>query len=233
MFKKRKITVLSIFFSGILISSLFSLNIGSRVDVSASTTPDYLLGNVSLNNLTPTQTTEITDKVVNYTKTIVEKANGNLTKMSLLVTDDMTKRNIISENDKQELNSFISSLDQIKNTSNLTLINEEISSNLEGLTSNSSNPIMVALKSGLNHLTPSCDSIGVDLSTGVCILMSGNATGMPNDNLTLGNTGLPPMTIGSNDQPERFGKCLIEIGVGGITYGGIGAAIGLGQCLAQ
>ena len=30
--------------SGILISSLFSLNFGSRVDVSASGAPDYLIG---------------------------------------------------------------------------------------------------------------------------------------------------------------------------------------------
>ena len=188
---------------------------------------------MSLNNLTPTQTTEITDKVVNYTKTIVEKANGNLTKMSLLVTDDMTKRNIINENEKQELISFISGLDEIKDTNNLTRINEEVSSRLEALANNSSNPTMIVFKSGLKHLTFSCDDIGVDLSTGVCILMSGNATGIPNNNLTLGGPGLPPMTIGSNDQPERFGKCLIDIGVGGITYGGIGAAIGLGKCLAQ
>ena len=42
--EKRKVTVLSILFSGILISSLFSLYFGSRIGVSASGAPDYLLG---------------------------------------------------------------------------------------------------------------------------------------------------------------------------------------------
>jgi hypothetical protein len=66
-------------------------------------------------------------------------------------------------------------------------------------------PIIVTLRNNLKQLTPSCEAGGVDLASGVCILMSDNATGIPSNNLTGGRDGLPPMTVAmDSDNKLKF-----------------------------
>src|SRR5918995_146434 len=151
MFKKEQDIILSILFSAVFISLLFSLNSGSRINVSASGAPNYVLGNQSLsNNLTASQISELSDQIVNYTKPFVQKSGDNLTLMNMLLINDLESRNIINATDKQELLSLNNALGGIKPTSNLTLIDEEVSSLLEEMATNSSNPLIVTLKSELN-----------------------------------------------------------------------------------
>ena len=192
MCRKNQNIDLSIICSGILIS-LFSLILGSSVYVYASTTPDYLIDNLSINNVTASQILEINDKIVNYTKHFVKESKGNLTKMNMLIFDDLEKRNIINEKEKQELLSLDIALSKNKPTSNLTLIDisnltlidRNVSSLLEEMVSNSSNPLLVTLKSTLKNKIH-------DIGTNVGTLIAGNGTG----NVTGGITGLPPLTIG-------------------------------------
>jgi hypothetical protein len=97
----------------------------------------------------------------------------------------LENRNIINEEDKQELLSLNIALSESTPTTNLTLINNDVSSLLEEMATNSSNPMLVTLKSDLKKKIN-------DIGTNVGILIAGNVTG----NVTGGITGLPPLTIG-------------------------------------
>jgi hypothetical protein len=80
-------------------------------NVSAQDAPDYLLGNLTLEkNPTEEQTQEALDKVKNYTSTMLKEANGNDTKLTVLLFEDMAKRNIIDEDAKQGFLAFVASL---------------------------------------------------------------------------------------------------------------------------
>ncbi len=169
------------------LTPLIALNLGSSVDdVNASTNPNYLVGNLSLsNNLTTSQVLEISDKITNYTKYFVQESNGNLTKMNILLIDDLENRSIINEKDKQELLSLNIALNEFNPLGNLTLLDRDVSSLLDETVTNSSNPMLVTLKSDLNKKIH-------DIGTNVGTLISGNGT----HNVTDGLTGLPPSTIG-------------------------------------
>jgi hypothetical protein len=178
MFTKNQSRDISITLGSIL-ALLFTLFCGSGINVSASvaTAPNYLLGNLSLNtNLTAPQILDFTDKITNYTNQFIQESNGNLTKMNILLIDDLQKRNIINENDKQELLSLNTALGEIEPTNNITLINSDVSSLLEETVTNSSNPMIITLKSDLNKKIR-------DIGTNI-----GGLGGIP---------GLPPLTIGS------------------------------------
>jgi hypothetical protein len=185
LFRNNQTRNILVIFGGIL-ASLFALSSVDDNSASASTTPDFVLDNLSLsNNLTTAQILENGDKITNYTKHFVQESKGNLTKMNMLLIDDLENRSIISEQDKQELLSLNDALGKVTFPNNLTLIDREVSSHLEVLASNSSNPIVITLKSDLKK---KIHDIGTDFGT----LIAGNLTG----NVTGGNTGLPPMTIG-------------------------------------
>jgi hypothetical protein len=218
MFRKNQSMDLSIMFGGIL-ASLFMIYFGSSINVSASVsaTPDYLIGNLSLNNVTTSQVLEISEKIANATKHFVQESKGNLTRMNILIIDELENRNIINEKDKQELLSLNDALSTIKPTNNLTLIDRDVSSLEEEMTSNSSNPVIVTLKGDLKR---KIHDIGTDVGTLIAGNVTGNLTGNVTGNLTgnvtgnltgnvtgnltgnvTGNltdgiTGLPPMTIG-------------------------------------
>lgn len=209
MFKEERTMVLSIIFGAIVISLLFSINFGSRINVSASTAPNYLLGNSSLNtNLAAPQLLELNDKITNYTRHFIQESNGNLTKMNILLIDDLQKRNIINEKDKQELLSLNIALGEIEPTNNITLINSDVSSLLEETVTNSSNPMLITLKSDLNKKIR-------DIGTNI-----GSLGGIP---------GLPPLTIGSFwDDEHRSLRLTLGCQAAGTAVSGpaIGSYIG-------
>jgi len=87
--------------------TFFTLN----VNVSAQDAPDYLLGNLTLErNLTKEQRQEIIEKVTDHLRTVKKEANGNITKLNMLLIEDLAKRKIIDAEAKEDLLSFISSL---------------------------------------------------------------------------------------------------------------------------
>ena len=95
---------------GSVLVSLFAL-FAPSVSVSAQDAPNYLLGNLTFEkNPTKEQIQEAVDKVKNYTNTMVKAANGNETKLSMLIIEDLTKRNIIDENAKQGFLSVIATI---------------------------------------------------------------------------------------------------------------------------
>jgi hypothetical protein len=163
--------------------------------------------------------------VANYTKTMREKANGNITQMNILMIEDLEKRNIIDQKDEEGLLSFVASLNP-KPTNipgNLTaLINETTTDSIEALeeiASNSSNVNVITLVGTLKNRVN-------DIGTNTATLISGNGTG--------GISVLPPVTIDlspENNMRFRMGFCMAATIAGGITYGGIGAAVMAGQCI--
>ncbi len=93
-----------------VLALLFTL-FATSVSVSAQDSPDFLLGNVTLEkNPTKEQTREAIDKVSNYIDSMKKEANGNETKFSVLIIEDLAKRNIIDEEAKQGFLSFIANI---------------------------------------------------------------------------------------------------------------------------
>ena len=106
----KSIRIYSPVIFGSVLASLFTL-FALSVNVSAQDAPDYLLGNLTFkSNLTKEETQEVVDKVTNYTTTMLNAANGNETKLSVLLFEDLAKRNIIDEEAKQGFLSFIASI---------------------------------------------------------------------------------------------------------------------------
>jgi hypothetical protein len=109
MFSNNTRTLLPIIL-GSVFTTLFAI-CGLSVNVSAQNTPDYLLGNLTLErNLTSEQRQEVIEKVSNYISTMKKEANGNITKLNVLLIEDLAKRNIIDEEAKQGLLSFIAAI---------------------------------------------------------------------------------------------------------------------------
>jgi hypothetical protein len=95
---------------GTIMASLFTL-LSLSVDVSAQDAPDYLLGNLTLErNLTKEQRQEIAEEVTEHLNSMKKEADGNVTKLNVLLIEDLANRNIIDANGKDNLLSFISSL---------------------------------------------------------------------------------------------------------------------------
>ena len=79
--------------------------------MSAQDAPNYLFGNLGLeSNLTREKLQELGDKNTNYTSTMLKEANGNDTKLNVLLVEDLAKRNIIDEETKQGFLSFIANI---------------------------------------------------------------------------------------------------------------------------
>jgi len=95
---------------GSVFTSLFAI-VGLSINVYAQDSPDLLLGDLALKtNLTKEETQEVVDKVTNYTSTMLKAANGNQTKLEMLLIEDLAKRNIIDEDAKQGFLSFIAKI---------------------------------------------------------------------------------------------------------------------------
>jgi hypothetical protein len=200
MFSNNTRTLLPIIL-GSVFTSLFAI-FGLSVDVYAEEEPEYVLGNLTLKgNLTAAQAIEASDKIANYTNTMFEKSKGNLTKLNMLLIDDLLGRKIISEKDKQELVSFTTDLNKITPTGNLTIAGGNVSSLIEDFASNSSNPILITIKETLKKKT-------------------GPVPGIP---------GLPPLTIGGTFiEPTKFGVGCAMVGTA--AYGLAGLVIALQVC---
>lgn len=94
---------------GSVLASLFIL-FGPTISVSAQDAPDFLLGNLTLEkNPTKEQTQEAIEKVSKYLDSMKKEANGNKTKFSVLMIEDLAKRNIIDDDAKQSFLSLIDS----------------------------------------------------------------------------------------------------------------------------
>lgn len=213
-----------------MLSSMFALNFVSNTSVSASNTPDYLFGKISNGNLSAAQATELIDKVVNYKKSLLEKSNGNLSRMNTLLLDDLEKRNIINETDKQQILSLNTALNEMKPTSNFTLLNKNLSTQIENLATNSSNPVMVGLKDILkrNICTP---IIGIDEN--VCLpLVLANSALTSSNNLTNRTSGLPSMTVNHIINNSGYNYLVWEhcMMLATLTYGGVGMLEGAAMC---
>lgn len=95
-----------IIFGSILVSLFALFALGGNV--SAQNEPDYILGDLTNEkNLTKEKKQEIFDKIANYWNTMKKEANGNGTKLNVLIIEDMAKRKIIDDDAKQAFLSFI------------------------------------------------------------------------------------------------------------------------------
>lgn len=208
-----------------LLVSLFTL-FAASVNVSAQDAPDYLFGDLTFErNLTKEQSQEIIDIATNYSNTMLKEANGNITKLNVLLIEDLANRNIIDEEAKQGFLSFVANLpipptETIPGTSpgNLTIPGnvtlpgnntdflkdlEASSTLLDGIAKNNSDSQVVTLMTSI--LKKKVTDIGTDIS--------GNGT----------DTGLPPVPI-FDVTPGEFGKAVVCAMV--TTIGGVS---GLGQ----
>jgi len=121
--------------------------------------------------------------------------------------------------------SFNFALNQIKPTSNFTLLNKDITTRLENLAKNSSNPVVAGLKNILNRDT--CTPI-IGINDKVCFPLLANTTNLTPNNLTNGTSGLPSMSV-SNNIYDALGASAC-IFAGALLYGGVGELIAWSQC---
>lgn len=175
---------------GSVLASLFTL-FALSVNVSAQDAPDYVLGNLTLEkNATKEQTEEVINKVSNYLDNMKKEANGNQTKLNVLLIEDLAKRNIIDDDAKQDFLAFIARIPKppmegLPGTlpGNLTIPGntdffkdpDASSAMLDDIAKNNSDSQMVTL------ITDIIKKRGTDIG----IFVSGNVT----------DTDLPPMTI--------------------------------------
>jgi hypothetical protein len=213
MFGEIQKVRLSIIFGSVLVL-LFTL-IAPSVNVSAQDAPDYLMGNLTLNSkLTTEQVKEIGDKIANYTGTMLKEANGNITKMNVLLTEDMAKRNIIDQEAKEDLLSLVASLTAGNLTKgNVTDILKDLNTSsalLDEIAKNNSDSQTVSLMSEI--LKKRITDIGN--------AVSGNVT----------DVEVPTMTFMSDG--AYLGALYGCEAVGLITYGFTGAMVAVQVCAA-
>lgn len=201
---------------GSVLASLFTL-FAPSVNVSAQDAPDFVLGNLTFEkNVTKEQRQEIIDKTSDYINTMLKEADGNLTKLNVLLIEDLAKRNIIDEDAKQGFLSFVASLPKPPmetppgtlpgdltipgNTTDFLKDLDTSSALLDEIAVNNSDSQIVTL------MTDILKKRGTDIGT----LVSGNGT----------DTG--PVTIGTFDNVtvEEFGKAAACAFIGGATSGG-------------
>jgi hypothetical protein len=214
---------------GSVLASLFTLFTLS-VNVSAQDAPDYLFGNLTFEkNLTKEQLQEIIDKGRNYTSTMLKAANGNETKLNVLLIEDLAKRNIINEEAKQGFLSFIANMPKppmgslpgtgpgnLTLPGNVTLPGNSIDF-LKDLDANSVLLDEIAKNNSDSQTVTLMTDILKKKVTDIGIFVSGNGTDM----------GLPPVTISSFVTPGQFGKAVLCASL--TTLGGISGA-GVAVC---
>ncbi len=220
MHKNIQTKNLLITFGGIL-ASLIVLNLGSSVDdVNASTNPDYLLGNLTSDPSMPQAILigNLSEQSANILMSMRDQANGNLTKLDMLLLDEMEKRNMINSEDRQGLQTLLFGTMNIDPSINLTMVNREVSSLVDSATKNTSNPTLTSLLSTLKHVTP-------DIGTNTGTLISNNVTN--------GTLGLPPLTIDASSTLDGIIKnaktqtCGV---VGWVVGEGVGTAAAFNAC---
>jgi hypothetical protein len=220
MFRNNQTRNLLITFGGIL-ASLLALHLGSSIDdVSASTEPDFMLGNVSTSLTMPqaSQLGNLSEQDLNLLSEMRQESNGNLTKLNMLLLDEMERRNIINNVEKQELLTLVVGTANINPTNNLTIIDNEVSSMLDTVGRNTTNPTVVALKSTLGRI--------VDLRPDIIVPSNGT---LSSGNITGGISGLPPLTIDASSTLagiEKNAKVQTCALVGSIIDDGLGAGVG-------
>jgi hypothetical protein len=200
---------LSVTFGGIL-ASLLAVFVGAGVDdVSASS---------GTNNSTAPQTQNLTE-ALDIIRPLKEKSNGNSTLLTMLLFDEMEKRNIINEEDKKELATYLVGFNKIRPGNNITDVDIQVISLVDNIGNNSSNPTVATLKSNLKSIAP-------DIGTNTATLIS---------NLANNSLGLPPITIddigdfASRTHLDRWGACTLA-GAAGSILGPTGMAAGAAVC---
>lgn len=197
---------------GSVLVSLFTL-FALSVTVSAQDAPNYLLGNLTLDSdLTTNQIQEVGDEITNYTNTMLKEANGNITKLNVLLIEDMAKRNIIDEEAKEGFLSFVSSLP----AGNLTTGN--VTDSVKDLNTSSALLDEIAKNNSDSETVTLMSEILKNGITDIGNVVSGNVT----------DTGLPPMTILSeSDEANLLVTCGL---IAGIAYGPGLAIAGVSIC---
>lgn len=219
----KSIRIYSPIIFGSVLASLFTL-FALSVNVSAQEAPNYITGNIKLDsNLTREQLQELGDKITNYINTMKKAANGNQTKLNVLLIEDLAKRNIIDEEAKQGFLSFIAKttkppMEGLPGTlpGNLT-IPGNTTDFLKNLNDSSALLDEIATNNSDSQTVTLMTDILKKRVTDIGTLVSGNGT----------DTGLPPVTISDSDATWAFvGKALTCTIIGSAVPGfGAGAAI--------
>jgi hypothetical protein len=184
--------------------------------VSAQDAPDYLLGNLTVDSdLSPEQIQAIGDKIANYTGTMMKEANGNMTKMNILLIEDLEKRNLIDEDAKEDFLSFAASLPtrNLTTSGNDTDILKDLNTSsalLDEISKNNSDSQRVILMTDI--LSKRITDIGN--------VVSGNVT----------NIEVPTTTFMSEGDWSYLGAVFGCGLIGMALYGGIGYAVGVETC---
>ena len=218
----KSIRIYSPIVFGSVLASLFTL-FALSVNVSAQNAPDYVLGNLTVDtNLTREQSQEIGDKITNYIDTMQKAANGNDTKLNVLLIEDLAKRNIIDEETKQGFLSFVASLPKppmetlpgtlpgnLTIPGNITLPGNSTAF-LKDLDASSALLDEIAKNNSESHVATLMTDILKKKGTDIGIFVSGSGT-----------NGLPPMTISDEmSWGEAYVKGATCVLVGGALSGG-------------
>jgi hypothetical protein len=208
MFRNNQSRNLLITFGGLL-ASLLVLNMGINVD--------KVFSSVGSNSSTTPKTLNFTE-ALNLVRSMQEESNGNLTQLNILLIDEMERRDIINEEEKKELATYMVGFNKIKPTGNITDIDIQIISLLDNIETNSSNPTSTTLKSTLKNVVP-------DIGTNTATLIS-------NLNNTLPGLPVPIEDIGdfeARTHLDSWARCTTGMAVGSLL-GPAGAAAAGVRC---
>ena len=185
----------------------------SKVETLASGRTN-LLNSITktLNDMTTSQALQLgslRDKISAYIQTVKLESNGNLTKMSELILDDIGPQGLLNEKEKQTILHILKGLDQNATIANAPVLKKEVSSALTEAIRNSTNKNMIVITSLLNSSISKLQPI-------------------------TGANGIPILTV--NDITISIPAVVIlETAcalIGMSAYGGPGAALGAGLCAA-
>src|SRR6476619_3299564 len=126
----------------------------SKVETLASGRTN-LLNSITktLNDMTTSQSLQLgslRDKISAYMQTVKLESNGNLTKMSELILDDIGPQGLLNEKEKQTILHILKGLDQNATVANGPVLKKEVSSALTEAIRNSTNKNMIVITSLLN-----------------------------------------------------------------------------------
>jgi hypothetical protein len=163
----------------------------------------------SFNNMSVSQALrmgDLSEQAKNYTKSTLQAADGNYTKLFSILLNDTVKKGILTEEDKNTLSPYLFGLAENDSTKYLSTFKKDISALLEGSLRGNSSANLIALTSILNNTISNIDN---------------------NDstNKTFSHFGSKNVTYMTFDGVV---ECVAGVATGVGLYGGIGGAIAVG-----
>lgn len=122
----------------------------------------------SSDNITSTQAMKLGDlhgKFMKDTISVIRESKSNLTKMNEIILDRLAAKGLITDKEKETVSPYVIGLTKNDSTSNLPIMQVEVSKLLEGFFKNNASVGVIALTSVLNNSISSLNDIPITPTT--------------------------------------------------------------------